>query len=143
MVIKDNKQRYCLFTAEAGPVVLTLTVSKALLAGGDFKVYGADRTQVIEQFKLSASGDAEASYTISIGPDRMNKAHLVWCIMHCVKHPSMTEGSIRLHFEQLNGKCTITDKCEWEVENVPPCAVNNPNSLCGSISFILKTKAPF
>ena len=142
MEIKDSKLRYCIINPESGRLTIKLWVSEYLLSGADFKVF-AENKSLIEQFKLSADSDDYATYFIKEDIQGLNKAQMAWNILFCSNNPKISEGQIKIDVIQNQELCKMTIPAEWNMKDIPPCAVNNPISFTGSLIFIHKTKAPF
>jgi hypothetical protein len=140
MEVKDKKLRYCLFDLQSGLVNVRLMVSPTMVAGGDFRVF-SERRLTIEQFKLSASGKEFENIIIRTPLAELNKAQLAWNILYCSSDPKAIYGAIKIEVTQKGEKCKVTVPTEWQMTDVPPCALNIPVSFTGSLIFVPKGSA--
>ena len=135
----EVKGRYCLIEPAKGPVSVVLYAGKNIAAGGDFALYEAGGNTVKENFKLSVDNDNNAIFELKAAPDKLNKTSLAWQILCCSTKPGLNEGKIKVIAIQEKKACKITLPAEWHLNNIPPCSINSPEKISGTMVFVIRT----
>ncbi len=138
MNLAEKQNRYCFVNPEGGSVAIDLFADTDLAAGGDFRVYNPAKDQVLDQVKLSAENGSHELKRLKIEPKFLNGAILVWKILLCSKNIKVYEGRVDIRVFQDGSSCKMTLPSAYSPGNIPPCSVNNPASLSGSLVFMAK-----
>jgi|GEM_PF-3370807 hypothetical protein len=138
----DTKFRLCLINPDNGPISIGISLSSALMCGGNFKITAPSKF-VIDDFKMSADDTDSEHYIIHCNPNDLNKAQLSWQLLYCSKATNISEGSIVFDFYQMGNRCKQNLESVWYFRNIPACQLRNPASFQGIITFAIKEKSPF
>lgn len=138
MSVTEKQNRYCFVNPEGGTVAIDLHVDTDLAAGGDFKLYNSSRDQVLDQVKLSAENGSHELKRFKVEAKYLSGTVLVWKILLCSKNIKTYEGRIDIKVLQDGGACRFTLPATYKPENIPPCSINNPASISGSLVFMPK-----
>lgn len=133
--------RYCLLDPLRIPVSVSMHLDEGLMAGGDFKLIGEDKT-TIESFKMSLDNGGTFAYKFKTPLNKLNKSKLIWSILICSKNPNSFIGQLELEFLQMGLKTSLTSPTKYTLKNIPPCSFQNAENVKGSLFFVLKTANP-
>lgn len=127
--------RTCQINPTGGPVVVKLSVSNALISGGDFKVYDFNSGIVNENFKLHTDNSGVDSHQIVIQPSNLVGQVLSWQILTC--SPIATNsGVLNVEVFQNNILCATIPPATYNLGSVPNCSVNQALPVQGGLHFI-------
>jgi hypothetical protein len=123
------------------PVSVSMHLDEGLMAGGDFKLIGENKT-TIENFKMSLDNGGTFVHKFKTPLNQLNKSKLVWSILICSKNPNSFIGQLELEFLQMGLKTSLTSPTKYTLKNIPPCSFQNAENIKGSLFFVLKTPNP-
>lgn len=133
MVKEGNTGRYCLIKKDAGPVSICLCSDKDIITGSEFRLYDADRKTVLRTWKMSPENGAKEFKTLPLAPEHLHQATLVWQVLCCAIIPSVHKAALRITAHQDGRDCKLTVPAIYSLDNVPPCEVNTPERINGSM----------
>lgn len=140
MSLTEKQSRYCFVNLGGGTVAVDLYVDSDIVAGGDFKLYNSSKDQILEQLKISAENDTHELKRLRIEAKYLAGSILVWKVLFCSKNIKVFEGRIDIRIFQDGNACKMTLPAVYKPDNIPPCSVNNPASISGSLVFMPKTQ---
>lgn len=129
---------YCFIDPEGASVSVRMEMSKALMAGGDFKIFYRETTKAIESWKLSGDFKNPDERILRTKRQDLNKSKLAWNILTCSTDPDIYTGFINIKVFQGPDECKMTYPAKQKIENIPPCKVKEMQSMNGSLTFFIK-----
>lgn len=129
---------YCFIDPEGASVSVRMEMSKALMAGGDFKIFYRETTKAIESWKLSGDFKNPDERILRTKRQDLNKSKLAWNILTCSTDPEIYTGFINIKVFQGPEECKMTYPAKQKIQNIPPCKVKEMQSTKGSLTFFIK-----
>jgi hypothetical protein len=129
---------FCFIDPEGASITVRMSVSRALMAGGDFKIFYRDTTKVLESWKMSGDDKNPDERILRTKKMDLNKSKLAWNILTCSKDADVFSGVLEIKVYQGRDECQITYPARQKVENIPPCKVKGVQEAKGSLTFFIK-----
>ncbi len=126
--------RTCKIDPNGGSVTIKLSVTNALISGGDFRIYGFSDGIVTEQFKLQTgnTGNAE-QVSVQTAANLVNQV-LSWEVSTCA--PVVTDsGVVAIEVYQNGNLCPSLPPASYPLTGVPDCASGTALPLHGGLLF--------
>jgi hypothetical protein len=139
--MEKKSNRFCFIKPNEGAVLIKITVTDALMAGGDFKIVKKDTKEVLEQFKVNFDFKKPFEKTLKPNLSAMNFAGMVWQILTCSSNMHVKDGAIKIEFFQNGKPCNLNSSITGRFDNIAPCQLKSPSSYQDSLVFVLKTDA--
>ncbi len=134
----SDSSRFCIIEADKGPVRIEVSVDKALLAGGEFRLIDESKQLIIEKVKVTVDDKETQRIVISKNPEKLHREYLVWQFLVCTMIPTIKSGKVYINIFQGNTESHITMPADMSFANILPCKFNSHEKLSGSLSFIVK-----
>ncbi len=94
----------------------------------------------MEKFKVSADDTKAEIRYLHTTVKNINRKVLAWQILCCSADPKLKDGIVELQILQADDTpCKMTEPAKWELDNIPPCSVNQPYKFSGKLVFIINT----
>lgn len=131
---------FCFIDPKGPSILVRMSISHALMAGGDFKIFYKSTTKVLENWKMSGDAKNPDERILRTKKMELNKSKLVWSILTCSTNPDVYTGVAEIKVYQGRDECKMTYPARQKVENIPPCKVKGVQEISGSLTFIIKTE---
>lgn len=129
---------FCFIDPEGSSITVRMSISRALMAGGDFKIFYRDTTNVLESWKMSCDAKNPDERILRTKKLDLNKSKLVWNVLTCSSDSDVYTGVLEMKVYQGREECKMTYPSRQKVENIPPCKVKGVQEVSGSLTFFIK-----
>lgn len=126
--------RTCKIDPSGGGVTIKLSVTNALISGGDFKIYGFSDGVVSEQFKLQTGNTGTAEKVSAQAAANLVNQVLSWEVSSCAP-VATNSGVVTIEIYQNDQLCPSLPPANYPLTNVPDCASGNALPLHGGLLF--------
>ncbi|MES2002873.1 MAG: hypothetical protein V4450_00025 [Bacteroidota bacterium] len=126
--------RTCKIDPTGGKITIKLSVTNALISGGDFKIYGFSDGIVTEQYKLQTGNTGTVEKDLVQTAAKLVDQVVSWEVSSCA--PLVTNsGIVTIEIYQNGQLCPSLPTANYTLSNVPNCASGTALPLHGGLLF--------